>query len=291
MKISGFTFIRNGVILGYPFVESIKSILDICDEFIVNVGSSSDNTIDRIKGINSSKIRIIESVWNDKLNIKGYTYAQQKMIAQYSCTGDWLFYLEGDEVVHENDLDKIVHTMKRSNDNKHIEAISFDYFHFYGNHHTIAVSPRWYRREARIIRGDIRTICPDSLFWCVLGKRNTLRGYPRAVHSGAKIYHYGWVRTQEQMNARSKQVQKYWGNAHRDIDYGEVDPRSLSLFEGSHPSVMNHFLPKHAKREIFKTNPNYKLTWREKRHRFLMMLEKTLKMDFSKKHYIPVSNR
>ena len=32
MKVSAFTFIKNGQILGYPFVQSIKSILPIVDE-------------------------------------------------------------------------------------------------------------------------------------------------------------------------------------------------------------------------------------------------------------------
>ncbi len=107
MKVSGFTFIKNGEILGYPFIESIKSILPIVDEFVVNVGESEDNTLELIKEINNPKIRIIESKWNDKMKDRGYVYGQQKMIAQFNCTGDWAFYLEGDEVVHEDDLPKI----------------------------------------------------------------------------------------------------------------------------------------------------------------------------------------
>ena len=61
MKISGFTFIRNGTILGYPFIESINSILPICDEFIIAVGPSEDNTLARLRKIKSKKIKIIGS--------------------------------------------------------------------------------------------------------------------------------------------------------------------------------------------------------------------------------------
>ncbi len=60
MKISGFTFIRNGTLLGYPFIESILSALPICDEFIVAVGDSEDDTLARIQAIGSNKIRIIQ---------------------------------------------------------------------------------------------------------------------------------------------------------------------------------------------------------------------------------------
>ena len=58
MKVSAFTFIKNGQILGYPFLESIQSILPIVDEFVVNVGESEDDTLALIKSIKSRKIRI-----------------------------------------------------------------------------------------------------------------------------------------------------------------------------------------------------------------------------------------
>mgnify|MGYP001227565165 FL=1 len=45
MKVSAFTFIKNGQILGYPFLQSIQSILEIVDEFIINVGESDDDTL------------------------------------------------------------------------------------------------------------------------------------------------------------------------------------------------------------------------------------------------------
>ena len=112
MKISAFTFIKNGQILGYPFVQSIQSILPIVDEFVINVGESEDNTLALIKSIANPKIRIIESLWNHKMQDRGYVYGQQKMIAQFNCSGDWAFYIEGDEVYHEKDLEKIRESME-----------------------------------------------------------------------------------------------------------------------------------------------------------------------------------
>ena len=67
MKVSAFTFIKNGQILGYPFLESINSVLSIVDEFVINVGESEDDTLTMIKSINNPKIRIIESKWSDKM--------------------------------------------------------------------------------------------------------------------------------------------------------------------------------------------------------------------------------
>jgi hypothetical protein len=104
MKISGFTFLRNAIDLGLPYIASIQSILPIVDEMIIVVGTSVDQTLESIYDISSSKIKILTTNWNENLTDRGFAYAQQKMIGQYSCTGDWAFYLEGDEVLHENDL-------------------------------------------------------------------------------------------------------------------------------------------------------------------------------------------
>lgn len=60
MKVSGFTFIRNGSSLGYPFIESIKSILPICDEFIVALGKSEDDTLNKIRALKSKKLRLLK---------------------------------------------------------------------------------------------------------------------------------------------------------------------------------------------------------------------------------------
>lgn len=60
MKVSGFTFIRNGSSLGYPFIESIKSILPICDEFIVAIGRSEDDTLKKILALRSKKLRLLK---------------------------------------------------------------------------------------------------------------------------------------------------------------------------------------------------------------------------------------
>ena len=48
MKVSGFTFLRNAAANGFPFEESITSILPIVDEFICVVGDGDDDTLQNI---------------------------------------------------------------------------------------------------------------------------------------------------------------------------------------------------------------------------------------------------
>ena len=283
MKVSGFTFIRNGSLLGYPFVESIRSALPICDEFIVAVGDSEDDTLAKIKAIKSNKIRIIQTQWNEKMQDRGFVYAQQKMIAQYNCTGDWAFYLEGDEVLHEDDLPTIRAAMEKHLDNPEVEALAFDYLHFFGSPDWLAVSPGWYRQECRIIRNTIRSWAPDGLYFVVMDQNKKGR-YPRAALVGAPIYHYGHVRSIEAMREKNQRVGKYWKHDHPLFNGYQIDPQALKPFNGGHPKVAKSWLKNEAEKE-FTPNPNHKLKKRERKHRWLMKLEKLFDFELSKKHF------
>ena len=282
MKISAFTFIKNGQILGYPFMQSIQSVLPIVDEFIINVGKSEDDTLKLINSINSSKIRLIQSQWNSNMRDKGFVYGQQKMIAQYNCTGDWAFYVEGDEVYHEKDLMKIKDSMAEHLNNINIEALVVSFYHFYGNSSSYLDSPGWYRSEARIIKNSVRSYAPDGLFWLVLDG-NKKGKYPKAKHTGAYCYHYGWVRSEEEMNLKSKKVQKYWGKQSTRIEYSNMDQSIIKEFKGTHPEIVKEWLPKST--EIYQSNPLYKLTLKQKKHRIMIKLENFFGVDLSKKHF------
>ena len=282
MKISAFTFIKNGQILGYPFLHSINSILPLVDEFIINVGESEDDTLKLVKSLNNSKIRVIQSKWNEKMHDRGYVYGQQKMIAQFNCTGDWVFYIECDEVYHEKDLSVIKKSMKIHLHDEKVEALVVSFHHFYGNANSFLDSPGWYRSEARIIKNTIRTYAPDGLFWLVLDKNRKGR-YPKAKHIGVSCYHYGWGRSEEEMNLKSKKVQKYWGNKHQKIDYSQMDHSIIKEFKGTHPKVIQGWLPKNT--DLYKVDPHYKLSRKQKKHRIMIKMEKYFGLELSKKHF------
>jgi glycosyltransferase involved in cell wall biosynthesis len=287
MKVSGFTFLRNGQRLGYPFVESIRSILPLVDEFIVALGPCDDETEPMLRALGDPKIRIISTQWNENIrsdySVKGFVYGQQKSIALFNCTGDWAFYLEADEVLHENDLPKIRAAMERHLDDPRVEALAFDYLHFYGNANTYAWSPRWYRSEVRVLRNTIPAWGPEGLFFVVLDSHK--RGhYPRAAHTGATIYHYGWVRSEAQMNLKSASVEKFWNNrTPGGIDYSQIDAATLKRFTGAHPKAVQAWLP--PAEGVFQADPNYRLSSREKKHRRMLKLEQWFGFRFNKKHY------
>jgi glycosyltransferase involved in cell wall biosynthesis len=282
-SISGFTFIRNGVELGFPFEASIRSLLPLVDEFVVVVGKSNDDTLARIHAIDSPKIRVIETIWNERMADRGFVYAQQKMIAQFACTGDWAFYLEGDEVVHEAELANIRASVDKHHHNPAVEAFVFDYFHFYGTPDFVANSPAWYRRECRLIRNTIRSYAPDGQYWLITADHKKGRN-PQAALANAHIYHYGWVRSNEAMQKKLDQVSKFWSLGAPTVRYSQFDAQVLQPFTGTHPELVKPWLESSAEKS-FTIDPDYKLTKREKRHRWLMKLEKAFGLDFSRKHF------
>jgi len=214
---------------------------------------------------------------------RGFVYAQQKMMAQFACTGDWAFYLEGDELVHENDLPNIRASVDKHHSNPEVEAFVFDYFHFYRTPEFVANSPAWYRRECRLIRNTIRSYAPDGQYWLVTSNHKKGRN-PQAALANAHIYHYGWVRSNEAMQRKFNQISKFWSESAPTVKYSQFDAQVLQPFTGTHPALVKPWLESSAEKELH-IDPNYQLTKREKRHRWLMKLEKLFGFDFSRKHF------
>lgn len=282
MKISGFTFLRNAEMNGYPFVESIRSLLPIVDEYVVVVGESCDQTRNRVEAIGDPRIRIVDTTWNESMHDRGFVYGQQKMIGHYNCSGDWAFYLEADEVLHEDELGDVYSAMESSLGDVDIEALYFDFFHFYGTPYQVGVAG--YRQAPRIIRNSVRSIAPDGLFWVVLNENKKGR-YPKAKSANGHIYHYGHCRSVVKMSEKLKQVGKYWGASHKSFKgYGSIDVAELRPFSGSHPSVMGDWLQNDAELR-FEADPDYRLSRRDRRNRIRFWIEDQFGVEISKKHF------
>lgn len=246
MKISGFTFIRNAELYGYPIVEAIQSALPLCDEFVVAVGNSSDNTIALIEGIDSDKIRIIHTVWNDDLREGGRVLAEEtdKALAAVSSDSDWAFYIQGDEILHERYIDTVRQAMQDNLTNPAVEGLLFNYLHFYGSYKYVGDSRRWYRREIRIIRNTGNVISYRD----AQGFRKKDNTKLRVKLIDAYIYHYGWVKPVAQLRAKFGYFYRFWNNEaamkrvaeEAQVFSYEKHIDSLLEFKDIHPAVMQH---------------------------------------------------
>lgn len=244
MKISGFTIIKNAVLNDYPIIEAIRSILPVVDEMIILIGDSEDDTIALMQSINDPKIKIHHSVWDKNLRSGGTVLAVEtnKAFQLIDAESDWAFYIQGDEAVHEKYHATIRNTCLQYKDDKRVEGLVFKYLHFYGTYDYVGDSRKWYDHEVRIIRNDKKISSYKDAQGFRVGERKL-----RVKPVDAYVYHYGWVKSPEQMMKKQKKVSQFWNPdealtaflASPDFyDFNEFD--SLQKFTDTHPSVMHN---------------------------------------------------
>lgn len=262
MFISGFSMVRNATKLYYPVKASIESILPVVDEFVIALGNcdADDHTLEEIQKIQSDKIKIIHSEWDIEKYAGGSEYAHQTDIAKKYCKGDWFFYLQSDEVIHEKYLQIIKKRCTELLNNKEVEGLLFNYKHFWGDYAHYIVSHAWYAKEIRIIRNNpeihswrdaqsFRRI-PDFDGNNYFQKENTFK--LKVAEVDACVYHYGWVRPPELMQkkrisfATHKQGNEKASSIFKDepdvFNYGNLS--KLCIFKETHPEVMKDFIKK-----------------------------------------------
>ena len=244
MKVSGFTFIRNAIKLDYPIVEAIQSILPLCDEVIVAVGNSEDDTLGLIQSIDPGKIKIIETIWDDTLRENGAVLADEtnKAFQAISPDSDWAFYIQGDEVIHEGDYAEIRAKMELYVNDLEVDGLLFAYQHFFGSYDFIGASNNWYKKEIRIIRNQKNIYSYRD----AQGFRKDDNQKLNVAAIKANVYHYGWVKDPRAMQAKQTSFHKLWHDdewLEKHIEDVEVFPyedhiNGLARFKGTHPQIM-----------------------------------------------------
>ncbi len=239
---------RNAEKFSYPVIESVQSVLPLCDRFIMNVGNSEDETLDMIRSIPSDKIEVMESTWDESRRRNGEVLSAETNKALDSIPGeyDWAFYIQADEVVHEKYHENILRAMARWLEEPQVEGLLFHYLHFFGSYDYNADSRSWYRNEIRVIRNDnkIRSY-RDAQGFRIDGRKLKVKPLD------AYIYHYGWVRPPDIMQQKHLSFNKLYHtdqwvdrkvNHTKLFDYSSVE--SIKRFMGTHPKVMRERIRK-----------------------------------------------
>lgn len=258
MKVSGFTLVRNGTRFDYPYLESLRSLLPLVDELVINVGIGDDDTLERIRSFaeteGAAKVRIFESRWplDDPEKRKGgKILSEQTNLALDRCTGDWCVYLQADEVLHEGDHPRIRAAMERLRSDEAIEGLLFDYVHFYGSFDVVQNTRSAYRREVRAIKrsSGARSVGDAQSFRRGDGSKLAV------ARVGARIFHYGWVRTPDAMKEKTFFMDQLYHGAPKAQDAASGTPHTgdnyrykrfwgLMPYTGTHPSVMSERIRK-----------------------------------------------
>tara|TARA_R110000868_G_scaffold132381_3_gene343286 strand:+ start:4435 stop:5322 length:888 start_codon:yes stop_codon:yes gene_type:complete len=246
--ISGFTFIKHGLQLGYPIRESIESIEPLCDEIIVNVGfddpelKTDDGTWEYLNDhFTHDKIKFVKSWWDPTLRKDGLILSQQTNIALQKCSGKYCQYIQGDEALHEDDLSLIQDNVLEMERDKAIDGLVFDYIHFYGNVDVQLYTRRIYRQEMRLIRNGKNIISWKD----AQGFRYTNESKIPCKKIPARVFHYGWARKEQIMATKVKAMDKLYHEDPSQADFSYKRMWGLRRFEQTHPSVMTDWTTQH----------------------------------------------
>lgn len=245
MRIVGCTLVSNAIRLDFPIVEAIHSVLPLCDELLINVGPSDDDTLALIRSLTDPRIRIIEGEWNR--NLGGALLAQETQRLLDAATGDWAIYIQADEILDPGDRAAFRAALVSAQADPWVEGLLVDFLHFYGSTDWVGASRSWYRREVRAVRlgRDIRSV-GDAQGFRVGPERRPVRARRTGVH----WLHYGWARPLDAL--RRKQATDdalLYGGTGRRSPLAEQLPWDVGLqrFTGVHPDLMRSWIA--ARRE------------------------------------------
>lgn len=187
MKLSLYTFVRNGLKYDFHVVEMLRHHLPLVDELIVNEGYSTDGTFERITNIDP-KIHVFRSQWGEQTSMEWY--CQFKNEARKRCSGDWCVYLDCDEFIPEWQFEPLRRRLTDSAE----DLIAIDVINFYANYRVFHAHPEkvhWASRKLAIHRNR-----PDIEFW---GDASNVRVRGQDLVWPVRPYdfcchHFGYVR-------------------------------------------------------------------------------------------------
>ena len=240
VKVSGFTIVRNAIKLDFPVEASIRSILPICDEVVVNVGRSEDETLDLVRSIGDPKIRIVQTEWD--MTQRNTVLGLETRRAMRECTHPWGVYIQADEVLHERGAEELAAAIQSSDGDRRIEGLLVRYLHFYGGFETVATHRRWYRREVRAVR-----LAPDLDIRPYQGAQGFRVGPNhrkiRARLTGAEMFHYGWARPAQALREKRElgRAMYPWRDADASLPLLTWIP-GLKQFKDTHPEVARRWI-------------------------------------------------
>lgn len=255
MKVSSFTYVRNGIFYDYPFLQAIQSILPLVDECIVVIGDSVDGTRKAVEDLNDPKIKIVDTVWDPNMRTGGYIFAQQANIGldNVSKDADWIFHIQADELIHENDHAAIRQAMNQYVKDKRVEGFLFKFLNFFGDYKHYAPSRRFHQKEIRIIRNDpsFRSFRDSQGFRSFSDPLDTSKEKGRKLNVkeiDATVYHYSYAKNPKVQQQKQIAFGSRWAETDEWIkgylekykeghDYSEID--FLYEFKGTHPALMH----------------------------------------------------
>jgi hypothetical protein len=274
LHVSGFSLVRGAVECDYPVIESVRSLLPLVEEMVVVVHRGDQGTRETLAALDDPRLVLVEADWDAGPRRRGLVLSQQANLALARCRHAWAFYLQADEVVHEDDHDAIRAALARWDAHPEVDALRFRYLHFEGSYGR--VNPLRYRRQCRLVRNDGRLRAIRDAAGFARGDGRGLVSRP----TGARIFHYGWANAPDALKAKAVALARlYHDDAEVARRVGAVRGEDLARpdlafrWSGRHPAVMaerirqQHWDPARYRRAPLGTpllNPAFYAAWLRK---------------------------
>jgi glycosyltransferase involved in cell wall biosynthesis len=250
--------IRNGVKNGYTFLESIRSIVDVADEFLISDGHSTDGTYDYLKAAAKrfKNINLFQDEWTTSNHGEAIAVMTNTLKARANCK--WIYNIQADEVVHESFLPKLLYLTEQNQSDYRSFAVKF--LHFVGDFFHVETNPG-YRFAVRLVPNcENIQIVGDG--WTFDGDIN-----PVGFITDPPLFHFGWVYARNNIFKRKHQAKyiyqdeetyqkdyEFCREIEKSIDENSEDfsgwqrkmlsSRRIRNYRGTYPKVALHLLEK-----------------------------------------------
>ncbi len=245
--VDGFTYVRNGFAMGYPFLASIRSVLPFVNQMIVVVGNSTDGTREAVLNLNSEKITIVDSVWDEEKRKSGEIFREQSDIGIGYLKGDWAFHIQADEVLMEDVGAKIIKFIELADKMERVDGLLFPFLHFWGDYNHIRHTRKTNAFEIRAFKNhrNVRSYRDSQGFRIFDPLSGNSKGKKlRVLKTDIPIFHYSYTRPPKLMSKKCNYFERFyhsdeWLESHarkEDFDFNKVD--RLTEYNGPHPVYM-----------------------------------------------------
>ncbi len=248
MIISAFTIIKNAIKYDYPIVESINSVINNVDSYTINLGDSDDGTDELIADnfSDNSKIKTFKSIWPGK-EAGMLFFRQATNAALDACpSADWFLYIQGDECLNNYDSARLRDVLSEA-DKNNCDAVIFKFIHFERDYDHIK---KGYSEGSDAYEFEVRAIKNKGIR--SVGDAMGFGGITKPYLSDLQIYHYGYVKSAEQMLSKKLYLKEFYFSDptftedQKIIENGKIRSvgdkykfsKNLNVFTGTHPTSM-----------------------------------------------------
>lgn len=246
--LGGAVCIRNGDLLDFPWRQCVQSLLPVCDEVVLCVGSrSTDNTEEDARewASREGKIKLCIWDWPDPKGdpdfwVKWLNYAREHI------TCDYHLQLDADEILHEDSYDEVRRFIQFTPGRSAV----FTRYNFWKDHkHTI---PDGHCLGKYVIR-----LAPAHV-WLASDGCHPMGNEAVSIstRTSAQIFHYGFIRKRDAFFKKERLLQNYFFNSYDPRlesaekehgnwmqAYGMPDwVHQLDEYHGTHPAVIKPWL-------------------------------------------------